>query len=110
MQLSECVSLVKGTWIVQDTGDTAFDDVVVSDLMSDVLVCEHDNFLLVTSLTSEQVVRTADIVDARGILITNGKRPQPAMQELAQRHGLPVMTTALSTFEACRALAGCLEG
>ncbi len=109
MLLSECVVQVKGEWIVPVDNDTAFDDVVVSDLMSDVLVCEKDDFILVTSLTSEQVVRTADIVDARGILITNGKRPQPAMQQLAERQGLAVITTRLSTFEACLALAGCRE-
>lgn len=77
--------------------------------MSDVLVTDHDDFLLVTSLTSDQVVRTADITDARAILLTNGKRPQPSLVALAEAHGIPVFSSPYATYEVCRRLAGCLE-
>lgn len=107
MTLSECREKVQGQWAVPGDGAIEFHDVVVSDLMSDVLVAERDDFLLVTSLTSEQVLRTADIVDARAILITNGKHPQRAMETLARQQGVPVLMTAMTTFDACRALADC---
>jgi predicted transcriptional regulator len=107
--LDECAERVQATWLVSGNGSTEFFDVVVSDLMSDVLVTEHDDFLIVTSLASEQVVRTADIVDARAILLANGKQPQPALKTLADEHGIPVLTTNLSTFDVCRALAGCRD-
>ena len=45
--------------------------VIASDLMSDVLVCDYEDAVMVTSLASEQSVRTADIVGARGIILVN---------------------------------------
>ena len=84
--------------------------VIASDLMSDVLVIDMDNLLMVTSLSSEQTVRTADIVGARGILLVNDKTPQPAMKRLAEDEGLTVLSTPLSMFEACVALGRLLEG
>ncbi len=109
MTLEECVRRVSARWIVEGDPSVEFHDIVVSDLMSDVLVTEHDDFLLVTSLTSEQVVRTADIVDARAILLSNGKNPQPPLTELARQQGIPVMTSPLATFDICRLLAGCKD-
>jgi predicted transcriptional regulator len=109
MTLRECADRVNGEWIVPGDEGVEFHDIVVSDLMSDVLVTEHDDFLLVTSLASEQVVRTADIVDARAILLANGKRPQAALARLAATQGIPVLTSNLSTFDVCRALSGCKE-
>ena len=109
MTLKECAERVQANWIVAGDETLEFHDVVVSDLMSDVLVVEHDDFLLVTSLASEQVVRTADIVDARAILLANGKHPQPALQNLAESEGIPVLSSPLSTFDVCRALAGCKD-
>lgn len=109
MTLSECRKRVRAEWAVQGDEATEFHDVVVSDLMSDVLVVEREDFLLVTSLTSEQVLRTADIVDARAILITNGKKPQKAMEQLARQQNIPVLVTSFTTFDACRALADCRE-
>lgn len=84
--------------------------VVASDLMSDVLVVDQDKLLMVTSLSSEQTVRTADIVGARGVLLVNDKIPQPAMKKLAEEEGLTVLSTPLSMFEACVALGRLLAG
>ncbi len=84
--------------------------IVASDLMSDVLVVDKDNLLMVTSLSSEQTVRTADVVGARGVLLVNDKTPQPAMKKLAEEEGLTVLSTPLTMFEACVALGRLLEG
>lgn len=84
--------------------DRPIGHVVASDLMSDVLVADYEDFILVTSLTSEQTVRTADIVGARGVLLVNDKLPQPAMKVLAAQQDLTVLSTPLSMFEACVAL------
>lgn len=78
--------------------------VLAGDLMSDVLVTEYDDVILLTSLSTEQTVRTADIVGARGILLVNDKTPQPAMKDLAIQQDLTVLSTPLSMFEACIAL------
>lgn len=64
--------------------DTArIQSVVASDLMSDVLTTNKENFIISTSLNSEQVIRTADIVGALGVLLVNGKHPQESMKTLA---------------------------
>lgn len=109
MTLGECARWLRAEWLVPGDEQTEFHDVVVSDLMSDVLVTDHDDFILVTSLVSEQVVRTADIVDARAIILANNKRPQPALVALAENQSVPVLTSPFSTFDVCRALAGCRE-
>lgn len=109
MTLAQCIERVSGRWIVEGNPDTIFRDVVVSDLMSDVLVAESEDFLLVSSLTSDQVVRTAHIVDAVALLISNGKRPQPSMISLATQQGVPVIGSDLATFDVCRMLAGCKD-
>jgi hypothetical protein len=78
--------------------------VIAGDLMSDVLVTDYEDLVLLTSLTTEQTVRTADVVGARGILLVNDKTPQTAMRDLAIQHDLTVLSTPLSMFEACVAL------
>ena len=78
--------------------------VVASDLMSDVLVADFEDMVIVTSLASEQTVRTADIVGARGVLLVNDKTPQAAMKALAVQQDLTVLSTPLTMFEACVSL------
>ena len=78
--------------------------VMACDLMSDVLTVDHDGFLLITSLASDQVARTADIVGAAGIVLVNGKNPQPALQTLAGQLGIPLLGTDLPCYEFCLAL------
>lgn len=84
--------------------NTEIKHVVASDLMSDVLVIDDEDFLLVTSLNSDQVVRTADIVGASGIILVNGKKPFSGLVKLADEHELPILSTELSCFETCVAL------
>ncbi|GAB1482546.1 DRTGG domain-containing protein [Treponema sp.] len=78
--------------------------VIASDLMSDVLVVDFEDVIIVTSLASEQTVRTADIVGARAILLVNDKTPQLSMKSLAEQQDITVLSTPLSMFEACVAL------
>lgn len=74
--------------------------VVTCDLMSDVLVTEHDEILLVTSLPSDQVARTADMVGACGIVLVNGKPPQPSLVDLCRSLDLTLIRSSLGSFEA----------
>ncbi len=100
-----CSLIVKG-----DAFDTAkIEAIVASDLMSDVLTTDEENFIISTSLNSEQVVRTADIVGALGIVLVNGKQPQSAMKKLAEENGITVLSTPSSCFETCYLLGCALE-
>ncbi len=81
--------------------DTEIEHVVASDLMSEVLVAEEENILLITALNTEQTIRTAHIVDALGIILVNGKNPQPGMIKLAEEFDIGLMSTKQSMFKAC---------
>lgn len=83
--------------------------VVASDLMSEVLATDENEFLLVTSLSSEQVVYTADIVGAVGVLLVNGKQPLKETIQLAQAKGVPLLSTKQHLFECCLNLGELME-
>lgn len=76
-------------------------NVVASDLMSDVLSTESVDFILATSLESEQVMHTADIVGAFGVLLVNGKKPRPSAIALAEAKDLTLLSTPRRLFECC---------
>lgn len=112
MLVSDCVHLINAEVLCgqESLAATVVADVVVSDLMSDVLLVEREDFLLVTSLTSDQMVRTADIVGARAIVVVNNKQLQEGTVRLACEHGIPLVRTAMRTFDVCRALVRALDG
>lgn len=74
-------------------------NIVVSDLMSDVLVVDKENVLIVSALSSTQALRTADNVGALGVLISNGKPIQIGMGKLAQELGLTLLKTNHPTYD-----------
>lgn len=76
-------------------------NVTAGDLMSEVLVFDRDNLLLVTALNSEQTLRTANVVDALGIVLVNGKKPAEAMITLAKEMGISLLSTPKTLFDAC---------
>lgn len=83
--------------------------VVASDLMSEVLATDEIHFLLVTSLSTSQVVYTADIVGAVGVLLVNGKQPLQETIELARAKGVPLLSTKQHLFECCLNLGELME-
>jgi molybdopterin-binding protein len=83
---------------------THIQHIVAGDLMSDILVTLEQGCLLVTSLATEQAVRTADVVGAAAVLLVNDKLPSPGMKALAQECGIPLLATPLPLFDTCAAL------
>ena len=77
-------------------------DFVASDLLSDVLAYEKENYLLLTGLTSQQVVRTAEITGAVAIVFVRGKLPPQEAIGLAKSHNIPLIMTDKSMFDSCR--------
>ena len=73
--------------------------VVVSDLMSDVLVVDHEHQFLVTSLATDQAVRTAHLIDASALIICNGKVVSESMQRIAKQTGVTLMSSPEAKFE-----------
>lgn len=79
----------------------ALGKVIAGDLMSDVLVSVETNILLVTSLATEQAVRSADIIGATVILLVNDKLPTAGMKRLAKECAITLLATPMPMFEAC---------
>jgi len=84
------------------------------DLMSDVLAFIKRDTLLLTGLTNNQVIRTAEMADIRAVCFVRGKRPDKAVIALAEEKNIAVVATSLPLFEACgrlyrAGLVGCSE-
>lgn len=78
--------------------------VVVSDLMSDVLLVDEEDMILLTSLASDQVLRTAQIVGAVGVIVVNGKTLPSSMAGVAKELGMGLATCAKSKYDTCIAV------
>ena len=103
MRLAEVVALVGCTELLalDGAGSLEVTGCFAADLMSEVLAfCGHGP-LLVTGLTNVQSVHTAHLADIRAILYVNGKRPDGPVLALAKSHGLPLLSTELTMYEAC---------
>ena len=85
-------------------GEAVGDDirhVVASDLMSDVLLVDEEDILLLTSLASDQVLRTAQIVGAVGVIVVNGKSLPSSMVGVAYDLGMSLAKCDFSKYDAC---------
>ncbi len=71
-------------------------------LLSDVLAhAKPHTTLILTEITNPQVVRTAEMVDAAGVLFVKNKTPDESTLRLASEIGIPLIVTQLGMFEAC---------
>lgn len=106
MTLSGLVGILRGETVVESetSSGRVVGSVVASDLMSDVLVMAQDGALLVTSLASEQMIRTADFVGAVGVVVVNGKALLPSVIDLARSVDVTLIRSPLSKYEACLAI------
>lgn len=70
------------------------------DLMSDVLSFNCEDVVLLTGLTHQQVVRTAEVAGIRAVVFVRNKRPDQDVLAMATDFELPILGTRLSLFEA----------
>jgi predicted transcriptional regulator len=104
------VAAIEGELVCgEDKLDRVLDGFVASDLLSDVLAGEKENYALLTGLTNAQIVRTAEITNACCVVIVGNKQPQQAAVALAKRSGIPLILAPCSMFDACCRVGRCLE-
>jgi predicted transcriptional regulator len=72
----------------------------VADMMSDLLAFGSAGSLLLTRMTSPQVIRTSDILDIAAIIMVRGKIPPPEVIQLAEELNVPILATRFLQFEA----------
>lgn len=103
VKLEQAVSAIHGEVVYKsknyDQCEVAF--VVACDLMSDVLVIDEENILLVTSLVSRQSLKTAHLVGASGIIIVNDKTLPDDLVSLAEELEISVIRTPYDKFKCC---------
>lgn len=110
MTIDEVAKVLGGTVLVREgDGKRAVGHVVASDLMSDVLLVDSDDILLLTSLASDQVIRTAQIVGAMGVVVHNNKPLPSSMSDVAQRLGISLVTAPDAKYESCIKMYKALE-
>jgi hypothetical protein len=83
--------------------------VFASDLMSDVLMSDRDEMLMITSLSTEQSIRSAGIVGSEAIVIANDKTVTEGMIELAKDQDIALLCTGHPKYEACVRLGRIME-
>lgn len=102
MTIDDVAKTLNGKVLFKDEGDMRHvGRVVASDLMSDVLLVDSDDILLLTSLASDQVLRTAHIIGAMGVIVHNNKPLAATMTNLAERLGIALVTAPDAKYESC---------
>lgn len=102
MKISEVISVLDGKLVAGGEDlDVEIGGIVANDLMSDVLLSDKDDILLLTSLASEQAIRTANIVGAAVVVVHNAKPIPQAMCQVAETLGIPLISSPLAKYDAC---------
>ncbi|MGI6496506.1 MAG: hypothetical protein ACOX5G_10555 [Kiritimatiellia bacterium] len=109
MTIQKVAEVLQGTVVTGADDPRPVGAVVASDLMSDVLLFDEDNILLLTSLASEQSIRTAHIVGAMGVVVHNAKPLPEAMCKAAESLGVPLVSSPLTKYDSCVRLHAVLE-
>ena len=102
MKISEIKDILKAEVL---TGEDLLAKTVVAaggaDLMADVLSAVAQGAVLLTGLTTGQVLRTARVADVVVVVFVRGKKPDEPVLELARSFNMPVLLTRYSLFVAC---------
>ncbi len=100
MRLGEIVELLEADLIVgEDKLDMDIKSAFAADLMSDVFAFAKKGSVLLTGLTDQIVVRTADAMGLSAVVFVRGKRPVEEAVELATKKGIPLVSTRYIMFE-----------
>ena len=70
-----------------------------SDLISDVIAHAREGALWVTLQTHQNTVAVASMKGLAGIVLVNGREPEPDTLQKAKEEGVPLLVSALPAFE-----------
>ena len=110
MTIADVVKVLNGKLMAGDAASPrVVGAVVANDLMSDVLLFDADDALLLTSLASDQAIRTAHIVGAMGVVVHDSKPLPSTMSQVAEQLKIPLVSSPLSKYESCVRLHAAIE-
>lgn len=114
MKLKEILRQIDGRLLYdnEEAEEREYSYAVATDLMSNVMLGNVDDSILITSLVNPQVIRASEMMNISSIIITGDKPVQDTMIELAQNRNIALATTELPTFTVCGKLhnLGITEG
>jgi len=101
MKLSEILEFLNAEVIVgRGRMDLDITGGAASDLMSDLLRNPREGALMLTGLSSPQVIRTAIIAEMAAVVLVRGKKPDSKMIDLAREYDLPLLTTMYNMYSS----------
>ena len=103
MKFTRIREILAGEWLGHPpTADQECRFGGAADLMSDVLAfVTSADCVLLTGLTNEQAVRTAEMVDIPVVVFVRGKVPPATVIALAAEKGIVLLRTRCTMYEAC---------
>ncbi len=102
MKISKIIELLEATVLCgEDMIENEVHSACGSDMMSDVLAYVKEQAVLLTGLINLQVVRTAEMMDMKCIVIVRGKRPNEDVINLCRESGIVMLMTDERMYVAC---------
>ena len=102
MKLSEIKEILEADVLVgEENLDIQVTGGAASDLMSDLLRNPKEGSLLLTGLTSIQVIHTSIIAGMAAIVFVRGKTPNADITKLALENELPLLSTQFNMYSSC---------
>jgi len=86
----------------EDFLDQEITDFGASDLISDILAYSKNDYVLLTGLTTPQIIRAAELTGAIAIVFVRGKLPPQEVLGLAKSHHIPLLKTDSIMFYSCK--------
>jgi hypothetical protein len=115
VKLEQILEILQAEVIPNTNGEgVAVEMACGADLMSDVLSFAKPGALLLTGLTTPQVIYTMEMADIQIVCFVRGKRPPEETTRLAASKDMILLSTGLPMFESCgrlykNGLKGCSE-
>ena len=102
MKLSKIKEILEADVLVGDDKlDIQVTGGAAGDLMSDLLRNPKEGSLLLTGLTSIQVIHTSIIAGMAAIVFVRGKKPGEDISNLARDNQLPLLLTKYNMYSSC---------
>ena len=102
LTLSEVKNILKADIIVgSNMLDKTVEAACGADLMSDVLTFVNDKTMLLTGLNNPHVIRTAEMLDVRAIVLVRGKKAGQDIIDMAVERSIVLFSTTHTLYEAC---------
>ena len=102
MKLSEIATILEATVLAgQKQLERDIKNCGASDLMSDILAGLSEGCVLLTGLPTIQAVKTAMVADVGAVVFVRKKIPPQEVIDLAESHGIPLLSSSFSMFVSC---------